>query len=448
MLPAKRLAAFGIGLLFPGLVVASSFGPSVLVNTENFTIIDDAGGSGNVELRFGDTINEHLYWNAAQSRFEFTDDLSVQGNLSGTTLTTSNLRNCVLQTNSVGVAACGTSLTQTTADARYVNTSGDTMTGTLTIRSGAGLNASGTILTNSDITLNSDQGAGNATLTFGNITLNETLLFSATASRFEFSDDVHVTNNLSGSGTLRIESNVATKADLFINADNGANDAVLTFGNDTLPETLSFARLQSRFEFSDALHVTDTLSTSGALIAEGDVRLKSTLTARNVTYTFPGADGSGSGKMLATNAAGVLSWAEPVRAVTFTDATTESLTDANVDLWDGTYANISPRSTAKLVLVSVSIPFTADANDDEYNAFTMHRAIGANPTCASTQVGEVFYGSFTTNTGGTGQAHNTFLDSPASTGNVRYTVCSNTAATGTLSNDTQTIRFVLTEVGN
>lgn len=535
-----RIFALFVGTLLPCLALASSFGPVLLVNTESFTVIDDGGGSSDVELRFGDTVNERLYWNVSLSQFEFTNNLNVQGTVSGSNLVIGGLPSCdSLITNSVGQIACGSIVSLTGANLATIQVRRDTdftmlalntfynvpfnltdteslpsvlehnsvsteridvkengfylvsyhvnannaavthqldvrvrvnniqtLTGSLTIGRNYQNEYSPNVSTNVVFLRANDYITLQVSRATANTVINETVLTATKLNgikgeKGEKGDPGDLTQgaadnryvNTSGdtmTGSLTLSNNAALSVagTLTVNADNEAANAVLTFGNDTLPETLQFNRLLSRFEFSDVLHVTDTLSTSGALIVEGDVRLKSTLTAQNVTYTFPGADGSGSGKMLATNAAGVLSWAEPVRAVTFTDATTESLTDANVDLWDGTYANISPRSTAKLVLVSVSIPYTADGNDDEYNAFTMHRAIGANPTCASTQVGEVFYGSFTTNTGGTGQAYNTFLDSPGSTGNVRYTVCSNTAATGTVSNDTQTIRFVLTEVGN
>lgn len=143
-------------LALPVQVLGSSFGPGLLVNTESFTIIDDAGGGANVELRFGDIVNKSLFWNNAQTRFEFNSNL-------------------------------------------------------------------------------------------------------------------HVVNNLSGSGTLRIEGNTATKADLFINADNGASDAVLTFGNDALPESLTFKRTLSQFEFSDDVYIANNLSASGSVFLEGNV---------------------------------------------------------------------------------------------------------------------------------------------------------------------------------
>ncbi|MFH0851333.1 MAG: hypothetical protein V1876_01145 [Candidatus Peregrinibacteria bacterium] len=99
----------------------------------------------------------------------------------------------------------GTGATLDATDARYLQKQGGVMTGSLTIRNGAGLNASGSLLTNANITLNSDNGGADAVLTFGNDAGAETLKFNDTTNRFEFSDSVHVSNDLTASGTLAIE---------------------------------------------------------------------------------------------------------------------------------------------------------------------------------------------------------------------------------------------------
>ena|GEM_PF-3306411 len=72
--------------------------------------------------------------------------LEVAGTISGSALTVSGLKSCsMVVTNGNGVTSCGTAYTQTTADNRYVNTSGDTMTGALRIQlSGIGLQVTGT----------------------------------------------------------------------------------------------------------------------------------------------------------------------------------------------------------------------------------------------------------------------------------------------------------------
>lgn len=132
----------------------------------------------------------------------------------------------------------------------------------------------------------------------------------------------------------------------------------------------------------------------------------------------------------------------------FVDTTTESLTDANVDLWDGTYPNATSSSTTDTMLVNVVIRGTSDGNDDETDAFTIRRAIGANPTCTGTIVGGIFTGGFTTSSGVSWTANATFLDAPGTASEVRYTVCSDTASTGTVSNDTGFVEVSIVELGN
>src|SRR3989339_617319 len=71
------------------------------------------------------------------------------------------------------------------------------------------------------------------------------------------------------SGSIPVLTNggaLSLDGDLTINADNAAADAVLTFGNAILAETLRFSTTNSRFEFSDDVYVEGTLSTSGALV--------------------------------------------------------------------------------------------------------------------------------------------------------------------------------------
>ncbi len=107
--------------------------------------------------------------------------------------------------------------------------------------------------------INAGNAAGDTTLTFGNILLQETLKFSASNSRFEFSDDVYV------GGTLTATGSIATNSGMTINADNSANDAVLTFGNAVAPETLQFSNGNHRFEFSDDVNINGNLTVTGTV---------------------------------------------------------------------------------------------------------------------------------------------------------------------------------------
>ena len=280
----RALRKRGIPLLLVGAFVwtlvgeaqaASGWNPTLLVNTESFNVIDDGDGTTDIEVRFGETVDERLRWMINENRFEFSRDLRVAG----------------------------------------------TITATGSISSSGSLTASG------NLTINSDNGAIDATITFGNDGGAETLKFTDSTNEFDLSDDLNITgtadvsSNLSASGVLSVEGasslqgaitagstidavgSITTDANLTINEDNGDADAVLTFGNDAGAKALTYSNANTRFEFADDVHVTGTLETTS------DVTVGGTITLNGVTYTFPPSDGVSSGWVLKTDSAGTLSWA-------------------------------------------------------------------------------------------------------------------------------------------
>ncbi len=250
--------------------MASSFGPTLLVNTEAFAVIDDTDSTANVVIKFGDTLAKTITYNRTAVRFEFNDSVSVTGNVrvtgtasgrnlfatssmtganiyASSTFAGANLSDCdtgatskLLWSSESKNFSCGTDqggagsgISQTDADARYVKKQGDTMTGSLKVRA----NLSGT-------TLRTD---GNA----------------------------DIWGTLSATGTIK------TKADLGINADNDTNDATLTFGNQTAAQTLKFIHSRQLFHFSTDINVSGTasgrvvhaqnrLESSGSLLVTGN----------------------------------------------------------------------------------------------------------------------------------------------------------------------------------
>lgn len=64
------------------------------------------------------------------------------------------------------------------------------------------LDTTGAVTTDSDLTINHDNGAADAVLTFGNDSDAETLKFSDSTNQFEFSDDVSITGNVIVTGTI------------------------------------------------------------------------------------------------------------------------------------------------------------------------------------------------------------------------------------------------------
>ncbi|MSR67948.1 hypothetical protein EXS65_03960, partial [Candidatus Peribacteria bacterium] len=174
-------------ILSPGSIeAASSWSPTLLVNTEAFQTIDAGDGSSNMELLFG-TSSKTLKFLFTQQRFQFSHSLNVIGNISGTTL-------------NINGAASVNSLTATGA----IRTKGTFSGATLRIGSGGAdvqgsLNASGAVRTDSDLTINDDAGAVDAVFTFGNATANQTLKFLNTTQKFQFTKSLSILGTLSGS---------------------------------------------------------------------------------------------------------------------------------------------------------------------------------------------------------------------------------------------------------
>jgi len=68
-------------LIFAGPVEASTWKPTALVNTEAFHSIDDTDAGADVVLKFGDTLAKTLTYDRSAARFEFNDQVYVNGNL-------------------------------------------------------------------------------------------------------------------------------------------------------------------------------------------------------------------------------------------------------------------------------------------------------------------------------------------------------------------------------
>ncbi len=133
-----------------GKIQAAQMGSGT--NTEDFTINAD-NTEADVTLTFGNSLlPATLKYSQSASRFEFSDDVLINGNL--------------------------------------------------TIDSGGTVTASGAIATEGGLTINKDNAATDATLTFGNSLGEKTIKFSSTNQQFEFNDDVAITGNLTVTGLI------------------------------------------------------------------------------------------------------------------------------------------------------------------------------------------------------------------------------------------------------
>jgi len=339
----RALRKRGIPLLLVGAFVwsftgeahaVSSWNPTLLVNTESFNVIDDGDGTTDIEMRFGETVDEKLRWMINENRFEFSRDVRVAGNITAT--------GSISSSGSLTASGNLTINSDNGAIDAAITFGNDSGAETITFKDGAGneefqvsddlhvddnLSSSGVIsgesglFTDADLTINSDDGGADATITFGNDAAAETLKFNDTSNQFELSDDLHVDDNLSATGTLSVlgasslqgaitagstidaVGSITTDANLTINEDNGDADAVLTFGNDSGAKALTYSNANTRFEFADDLHITGTLETTSNAVIGG------TITLNGVAYTFPASDGVSSGWVLKTDSSGTLSWA-------------------------------------------------------------------------------------------------------------------------------------------
>lgn len=338
---ATKLAArvVGISLLFTSTTAGaqSSLNPTLLVNTEAFFQLSAVAGE-NTSLEFGSSSNYLRF--LTTNLFEFSHGIVVNGNanvrgtlsgqsllvngtstLNGATTITGNTRvrgNLSGSTLNVdGTAAVNGATTingLTTVNANVKvrgNLSGSTLyvDGNSTIRGSESisgtLGVTGNVTTNANLTINNDADSNNAVLTFGNISGNQTVTYSNALQRFEFSRATWINGNLSASGTLATQGNITTRADLTINADNDTNNAVLTFGNNTAAQNLTYNNALQAFTFSRDVRVTGGVRASGNL-SGATLTVDGAVTLRGQTYNFPTAQTANG--FLRTDGAGNLTW--------------------------------------------------------------------------------------------------------------------------------------------
>ncbi|PIR48236.1 hypothetical protein COU80_05395, partial [Candidatus Peregrinibacteria bacterium CG10_big_fil_rev_8_21_14_0_10_55_24] len=76
----------GVFLAILPASAASSWNPTLLVNTEAFQVIDDADTASDVYIQFGETLQKTITYERTSGRFNFNDDVNIQGTASGTHL--------------------------------------------------------------------------------------------------------------------------------------------------------------------------------------------------------------------------------------------------------------------------------------------------------------------------------------------------------------------------
>jgi len=139
----------------------------------------------------------------------------------------------------------------------------------------------------------------------------------------------------------------------------------------------------------------------------------------------------------------------------FIDTTADAAADNNTtNYWDtgaennNSFANVTPSTTNKSITGSVSFETQSATTADRSVVARVERSIGSPAACNSgTPVGTIL-STFTTNNGE--QASNTmiFLDEPATTSTVYYTLCADTATSSAAGMTINRIRITLEEANN
>ena len=139
----------------------------------------------------------------------------------------------------------------------------------------------------------------------------------------------------------------------------------------------------------------------------------------------------------------------------FLDTTSDAAADNNTtNYWDlssennNSYPNLTPSSSQRSILGTVSFETQSTTTSDRSIVAHVVRSIGSTPSCSSgTGVGTIM-STFTTNNGE--QASNTmmFLDEPATTSTVYYTLCADSATNSASYMTINRIRFTLEEATN
>ncbi|PIR50571.1 hypothetical protein COU78_05785, partial [Candidatus Peregrinibacteria bacterium CG10_big_fil_rev_8_21_14_0_10_49_24] len=275
-----------------------------------------------------------------------TDSLRSSGSLIvENSVVFKNLTDCTAFTSdSTGLLSCSTSvLTQDAADDRYVNVSGDTMTGALAIKVLSGTATGNTLVVDTnglvyDAT-NKRVGIGTASPSsaldvVGDLEVGDTDFFvddstgmvgiGTNTPTVSQTKGLHISGanagirlqNSGNGGWAYIEYyNEAdegkylsgyrdTNQSYYINAGTTFNSAGLVINNSG-SVGIGTETPQTRLDVAGGISGT-------ALKITGAATFGSTVSLGGVTYTFPTSDGSASGKVLKTDSSGQLSWSSDI----------------------------------------------------------------------------------------------------------------------------------------
>lgn len=329
-------------------------------------------------------------------------------------------------------------------------------------------------------------------LKFGDA-LDKNIVYELSTTKFNFDDDIkaqgdiEATGTLSGqvvhanialrsSGTLAIEDEAFFGSGLFVfgsllpgvSATHNVGDSPLRWQDIFLSSTIHFGTASNEAEINydtgnNRFEIDPDDDSVAELVIEdtGEVGINTETprVALDVMGTVSGSALVGAGLTDCDGSRDRLQWDETTRQfrcvqdpsdfADFIDTTADAVIDGDTtDYWDpATHPNIDPNSTSSeiMVIVSVHVQQNAGNNGDDSIVFTIHRDIDADPTCPSTEVGPEM-GALLTNALTDETVTAMFIDTPATTGNVRYTLCSDSDSASIGGDTIEEIHFAIREL--
>lgn len=458
----------------------------MLVNTESFQVIDEGDGSSDVSVQFGDALAKTLNYDRTGNQFRFSDSLLVEGNLnvtgslSGSQLVLTGLTNCdTLDTDATGQLICGTDETATASPLSAVQARRTT---NLTI-------AAANVWT--DVPLDSTDVENNPSVIEHNNTNSDNIDIKATGlyqiSYQLTANDATVTHQ----HEVRVRVNDATVVNgsfsVNRNYQNEYGSAVATIVTQltagdfvtlqvqrTTNNTVINQTVFTVIKLDGVVGATGPQGPAGADGINGELAKADadtyyvniggdTMTGSlTVQGTLSGASIRGAGLTDCDSATDRLQWDQTtgqfscIRDIpqvnNFVDNTVDTVVDNNTtDYWDGTRPNITLTDSTNEVLVMVTARFqqnTGNNGDDIIQASIARTTNGTDPVCGTSGLVGPQLGTFLSNADSDATVTAVFLDEPATTNNVRYTLCSD-AASASIGGDTvEGIHFTLYEVNN
>ena len=225
--------------MIPSVAAASSWSPTLLVNTEAFQAIDDGDGASDIELRFG-TSGKELRWNVTDSQFEFDGSLEVQGTASGNIIHAQDTL-----TSSGGLVVEGAAVFNSTVTLNGV---------TYTFPFGDA-SASGKIL--------SSDGAGNLSWTAAGATPNVFQTISVSGESDVVTDTAADTLTFAAGSNVTITTNAGTDTITIAATDTSQQTTFSLTGDSGTPETIAQGNtldIAGGTSISTVVSATDTVT--------------------------------------------------------------------------------------------------------------------------------------------------------------------------------------------